>query len=177
LFVYRIADETAQNRRAAAAELLPPSDEPTLPAAMSKVVAAVHRRIEHVEDAHNAVYQSSLDHERKLADLKAENVELKAMLGRVLTPLDETREVAETEIVDLKRRERERAAREQAQAERSDYVAEVKRQAASMQFELQQRRLDSYLAERDTRLALLETKMDMLLHHLSLSDTGLPKGL
>jgi hypothetical protein len=81
------------------------------------------------------------------------------------------------QIDGLKRRELERQVRDQTIIERSGRVSELMRQNAESRAALANQHLEQAFGQRDARLALLESKLEMLLHHLSLSDTGLPRGL
>jgi hypothetical protein len=124
-----------------------------------------------------------VDQERAAAD--KQRVALQEEISGLTTVLNEVRRQYAEQVETLRRDfqaqivqvEQERVIREQAAVEARNYVADIRRQAAAEHVELEKRRVDDYLAERDSRIKQLEVKMDMLCRFLSVSGVDLPKGL
>jgi len=125
------------------------------------------RRVEYIEDTFS----------RRIADLRAENAELRGMLGSVLAKFDALR--ASTEAIERERQveKRELVVRNQVIAERSDRIANLQRENAASHAELAAQRLDAAFGQRDQRLEMLEEKLGMLLRFLSVSGLDLPRGI
>jgi hypothetical protein len=117
-----------------------------------------------------------LTHE--LANLKAENVELRGMLGSALSAIDAVRATAEALQQERQIEKRDLAVRNQVIAERGARIAELQRDNSASHAELTRKHQDQEFARRDARLDLLETRLGMLLNFLSVgSGLDLPKGL
>jgi hypothetical protein len=119
----------------------------------------------------------------KIADLEAELVECKGLVGDALGKLDKVRDSTEAScrrqqdgIVELRRFEAERRAREQTSLERTQYINELRRDVASVQVKLQNKEIDAALAERDAKISAIEERLQMLLRFLSISGVDPPRG-
>jgi len=113
------------------------------------------------------------ERDNKLAELAAENLELKSLLGDALARFAKLAAEFETLRRDWQADKRETQIRNQAIIERSGRVAELQRENAEARTALEQRRLDQMLTERDARLDALETRLGMLLNFIG---GDLPRG-
>ena len=104
--------------------------------------------------------------ERKIAELRAENIELKGLLTDALNRFakinDATRGLTD-EIAALQAEKREAQIRNQAMIERSGRVADLQRENAASRAALERQRFEQAFAERDHRIEQLETRLGMLL--------------
>jgi hypothetical protein len=112
-----------------------------------------------------------VERDRKIASAQAELVEVRGLLTSALTALDEVRRTAEgiERAREIERRECQ--ARDQVIRERSARIADLQAHNSASAAELARQQRDRELANRDHRIEMLETRLDMLLRHLSL--TGL----
>ena len=114
--------------------------------------------------------------ERKIAELRAENIELKGLLTDALNRFakinDATRGLTD-EIAALQAEKREAQIRNQAMIERSGRVADLQRENAASRAALERQRFERAFAERDHRIEQLETRLGMLLKFLG---GDLPRG-
>jgi hypothetical protein len=130
------------------------------------------------------VRKKLVERDRKIAGLEAELVDCKGLVGDALGKLDKVRDSTEAScrrqqasIVELKQFEAERRAREQVETERGRYIAELRRDVASVQIKLQNTEIDAALAARDAKIEQLEMQLRMLLMHMGLMGLDPPKGL
>jgi len=104
--------------------------------------------------------------DRALAELRAENIELKGLLTDALNRFakinDATRGLTD-EIAALQAEKREAQIRNQAMIERSGRVADLQRENAASRAALERQRFEQAFAERDHRIEQLETRLGMLL--------------
>jgi hypothetical protein len=125
-------------------------------------------------------YETATD--RRVGTLENENCELRGLVGDALGKLDKVRETTEAScrrqqasIVELKQFEAERRAREQVETERGRYIAELRRDVASVQIKLQNTEIDAALAARDAKIEQLEMQLRMLLMHMGLMGLDPPR--
>ena len=113
---------------------------------------------------------------REINSLKAENAELRGMLGSALSALDAVRKNAEAMAQEWIADKRERAIRDDTIRERSARIADLQRENAASHAELARKQRDQELAARDQRLELVETRLRMLCQFLSVGGYDLPRG-
>ena len=114
--------------------------------------------------------------DRALAELRAENIELKGLLADALSrfaKLDDAAKGLTSEIATLQADKREAQIRNQAMIERSGRVADLQRENAASRAALERQRFEQAFVERDRRIEQLETRLGMLLKFLG---ADLPRG-
>jgi hypothetical protein len=114
--------------------------------------------------------------DRALADLRAENIELKGLLADALdrfAKIDDATKALTSEIATLQADKREAQIRNQAMIERSGRVADLQRENAASRAALERQRFEQAFVERDRRIEQLETRLGMLLKFLG---ADLPRG-
>ena len=114
---------------------------------------------------------------REINSLKAENAELRGMLGSALSALDAVRKNAEAMAQEWIADKRERAIRDDTIRERSARIADLQRENSASHAELARKQRDQELAARDQRLELVETRLQMLCEFLSVGGYNLPRGM
>ena len=150
----------------------------------TEIEADVVKALDQEHDAVDKALVQSLEQVyHEIDHLEAENKELKGLLTAALGAVDKVREKNETDcrrqqasIVELKQFEAERRAREQVETERGRYIAELRRDVASVQVQLQNTEINAALAARDARIERLEMQLKMLLQFMSVSGVDLPRG-
>jgi hypothetical protein len=122
------------------------------------------------------------ERDRKIADLEAELVECKGMLGRAIDAVDDARSAAAAEaekqhaaIERLERQELVRRTRDATITERSNRIGELMRSNAESRAELARQQFEQAFAARDARLHTMEEKFEMLLRYMSLAGLELPR--
>jgi hypothetical protein len=106
--------------------------------------------------------------------------EVKGLLGTTLAALDDARKGLQQQhevIEGLRRQEFERTVRDRTIIERSARVAELQRENAESRVALASQHLEQAFDQRDARLNLIETRLEMLCRFLSVGGLDLPKGL
>jgi hypothetical protein len=114
---------------------------------------------------------------REINSLKAENAELRGMLGSALSALDAVRKNAEGMAQEWIADKRERAIRTDTIRERSARIADLQRTNAVSAAELASQQLAKSFAARDQRLELVELRLKMLCQFLSVGGYDLPRGM
>ena len=124
----------------------------------------------HERAFHRAEFEAALvARDRRIGILEGELRETEAMLSSTLKRL----EVSTAEIAELSRRLDLRDERDKMAEQQGQYIADLRRQIVNTNSELQRKRIDDYLAERDARFTSLETRVAMLLNFIG---GDLPRG-
>ena len=113
---------------------------------------------------------------REINSLKAENAELRGMLGSALSALDAVRKNAEASAQEWIADKRERAIRDATIRERSARITQLQAENSASHAELARKQRDEEFAARDQRLELVETRLGMLLRFLSVAGIDFPRG-
>ena len=113
---------------------------------------------------------------REINSLKAENAELRGMLGSALSALDAVRKNAEAMAQEWIADKRERAIRDATIRERSARITQLQAENSASHAELARKQRDEEFAARDHRLELVELRLKMLCQFLSVGGYDLPRG-
>jgi len=114
---------------------------------------------------------------REINSLKAENAELRGMLGSALSALDAVRKNAEASAQEWIADKRERAIRDATIRERSARITQLQAENSASHAELARKQRDEEFAARDHRLELVELRLKMLCQFLSVGGYDLPRGM
>jgi hypothetical protein len=109
-------------------------------------------------------------HERAVAELHAENVELKGLLRETLSRFAEINDAARglaSEVAILKADKRDRAVRDQTIVERSGRIAQLQKENAEAHAQLSREKWNQEFAARDARIDRLQARLDALVTFLS----------
>ena len=122
------------------------------------------------------VHSKLTERDRTIAELRAELIEVKGMLSSALTAIDTVRNTAYDIVQQRIAEKRERQIRDDTIRERSARIADLQRENSASHAKLAAQQLDRSFTDRDARLDLLETRLQMLLSFLSVSGYDLPRG-
>jgi hypothetical protein len=143
----------------------------------SEVIDIVTKTVGEVVSHERGVRDRKLEErDRAIAELRAENVELKGLVSSALATLDAVRKSTVALQQERQAEQRERQVRDDTIRERSVRIADLQRENSASHAELARKQRDQELAQRDARIELLETRVKMLCQFLSVSGYDLPRG-